>query len=245
MSTVKHGEDQINPDRSVDATRNPNVHSVNETLIASWTRRLGIYTGVLAVATVALVVATGIGTFFLWRSDVAIEGQLKEMRDQTATTRAQVRANMAQEDFVHEPVTENGIVTGWDISPRWKNSGATDASDLKGWWTLKFVAAFNRPPKSWTGADCPKFETPFNFEGASTVVIPSGHPWTLVSTRLSSEVVTQVLNGKGAVFAFGHLQYRDIFPDNPIHYFNWCDLVSPYDAPHNGFSFLVLYQASQ
>src|SRR5580700_950836 len=115
--------DQNNDDNSgvaANGTKNPNQHGVNEALIARWTRRLGIYTLVLAVATVALVIATGIGAYFLYETDRSIKDQLQEMRAQTATTKAQVRANISPDPFGVDQVIENGQITAWQITPRWR-----------------------------------------------------------------------------------------------------------------------------
>jgi len=48
------------------------------------------------------------------------------------------------------------------------------------------------------------------------------------------------MNGDKTLFIGGHIEYRDIFPDSPLHHYDWCDLVLPDDISRNVISFVAL-----
>src|ERR1700685_1088105 len=76
----KAENDQTNAYTATNESATPDQHTFNEALIANWTRRLGIFTGLLVSVTALLVVATGISAYFLWESDQGIKGQIAEMQ---------------------------------------------------------------------------------------------------------------------------------------------------------------------
>jgi hypothetical protein len=227
-------QNQTNLTARENLASNPDQHVLNENLIAQWTRRLGIFTALLAGVTALLVLATGISAYFLWETDVSIEGQLHEMHQQTATTRAQVRANIAREGIDHWSLMENGNVIGWELSPKWKNTGATPAKDFQNWFVISFAEGTHG---GWNQAQyCPSVPAnPANI--AAPVILEPQHGLTELSQRMFANDVGKISSNQGAVFVAGHVQYRDIFPDDPPHFIDWCVLVIPNNPSDNVFSF--------
>jgi hypothetical protein len=218
---------------------NPNQRGINEALIATWTRRLGIYTGVLAVATVFLVVASGISAFFIWESDQSIEGQLGEMHQQTTTTRAQVRANISADVFGFDRIAQGGMFMGWDVTPRWRNTGATDALDYKGIWGISFKPG---PKTGLDVSDCPELTIPPNTQ---PTVIQAGHPFAELAQRFTVAQALQTQANEASAFVSGRLEYRDIFPDDPLHYLDWCSRIVVNNIDRDQVSLLTVKSISR
>lgn len=236
MTVAKTKNDQRQTGGGVSNAGNPDQHSVNEALIAHWTRRVGIFTGVMAGATVLLFVATGVSAYFLWETDTHISGQLREMHAQTVTTRAQVRGNISPEPFIIDKVMENAQIAGWDVTPRWKNTGLTDALDIRMWWNIIPVDGHYDDIRKF---DCPNVPEPV---GISPLVAQPGHVFLQIAQRLPASLVLKALTHDAAIIVVGHVRYRDIFPDDPIHSIDWCNNVVPNDPASDKFSWISLKQ---
>ena len=241
-TTTDADNEENDPDRNLSPTRG-NTHDINadprtgtrrqqhnyERRIANWTIVVGCFTGLLFVA-------TGLSAWFLYQTDDAIHGQLREAREQTITTHAQIRANMIQEDIGHELRYENGALVGVFFTPHWKNVGATDARDYVGWYRLTALSG----KTNWTVADCPNPDRPADVPGP--IVVQAGHPLSQEGQLLPIAVINQVLINRGAIFFAGHSQYRDIFPDDPTFHFDWCQRAVINNLSANEFSFQILRQ---
>ena len=245
MSAAKPKKDEKNPPGGVGAAGNPDQHSINETLIAGWTRRLGIYTGVLAVATVLLVVATGISTYFLWRSDVGVEGQLGEMQQQRLLTITQIRANLRREQPTYFQIREDGELRGpgdklggFAISPNWKNIGSTNAVEYRGWFNLRTFSHGGQ--HTVTVKDCPELPAPIPLpEGL--VVLPGG-PISQLARTFSLADAVEAKSQTKYILLWGHIEYRDIYPDTPTYHDDWCEIVLRNDIEKAIFSFPTLQE---
>jgi hypothetical protein len=77
-----------------------------------------------ATATIIIAWAAGLtfgaaliqACIFKWQLN-AMQGQLQEMREQTNTTRAQIRANVGSEEWGVDKIPKNGMVIGWNLTP--------------------------------------------------------------------------------------------------------------------------------
>jgi hypothetical protein len=167
-----------------------------------------------------------------------MQGQLDAMREQTITTRAQIRANMARLPIVTRPHMENGKLVGWDVNPQWQNSGTTDARGYQNWFNIDFVEG----PGKWGASDCPKPLDPY--PPAPPIVIQGGRSLTELAQRMTIDDVSKVQAHQGAIFIVGHAQYRDIFPDDPLRQYDWCVFVDPSDPANNLFSFVSFREDS-
>jgi hypothetical protein len=211
----------------------PDHHTLNENLIATWTRRLGIFTALLVAVTALLVIATAISAYFLWESDVAIEGQLHELHEQNITIRAQNRANLALIEIQHDPESEHGHLVALEISPQWKNLGATDARDVKMGFNIVQIEVANKPHSA---IDCPDAKPP----SGPPRIIQSQQSVTQAAKIVSVKDIQRERDGVIKIFINGQIRYRDIFPDDPIWTYEWCVYLSSYDPDNNGFSFITV-----
>jgi hypothetical protein len=166
----------------------------------------------------------------------AIKGQLKEMHEQTITTRSQIRANMVQEDIGHELRYESGQLSGIFFTPHWKNSGATDAINYVGWYRLAIFTG----KTNWTAADCPEPRPPTDIP--DPIVVQAGHPLSQAGQFVTFDIISDVLKQQGVVFFSGHSEYRDIFPDDPVFHFDWCQRAVINDLGANAISFVIFRQ---
>jgi hypothetical protein len=163
-----------------------------------------------------------------------MQSQLAEMHSQTITTRAQIRANVARGDIQIEPWMENGVLAGWMINPMWTNVGSTDATDVRNWYNIKFVAG--APERIWTPKDCPSPDQP---KEIFPNVLQPQRGFAEIGQLMSILDVRKASNRGGMIFIVGHIEYRDIFfPDSQKHHFDWCVFVIPNDFTNNLFSFV-------
>jgi hypothetical protein len=221
-----------------DTTGKPDEHRINETIIARWTRRLGIYTGILAVATVLLVVASGISAYFLWESDNAIEGQLREMHLQTITTRAQVRANVAIDHVQIDEDAAKGTAVAWDFTPVWKNNGPTDALNVEQWYGISYI---DSPVAPLTRIGCAPLPRPAN---SRPMTIQAGHTFLELAQSVLMDNLYKAAAFQAVLIIQGHMEYSDIFSDDPRIILNWCSRIIPNDIPSKKASFLDLESQS-
>ena len=80
-------------------------------------------------------------------------------------------------------------------------------------------------------------------EAPATIVAPGAIFLQGVRTIPISDIQAA---GQGT-FVFlvaGHMQYRDIFQEDPIHFFDWCDWAVPNDVANRRWSFITLYRNS-
>lgn len=86
-------------------------------------------------------------------------------------------------------------------------------------------------------SDCPKVDVN---PSAPTTVIQNGHAITELAKILTKDEVDKVVNGQGAIFLAESLEYKDIFPSDPVHQQYYCAMVVPNDVANNVFSFITM-----
>jgi hypothetical protein len=174
---------------------------------------------------------------------VSIRGQLHEMKAQRLLTMAQISANLKQERTIitpygegEKPISQGEIIRGWHITPSWTNVGGSDARGFVGWFE---VIPYNfMPPRPPNGGDCP---VPVEPKSPRPEYVIQPHAGMLqVAQKLALEDVIRAKNGKGYILVVGHIEFRDIFPDTPIHHRNWCELLIPDDPARNIWSDIML-----
>jgi hypothetical protein len=160
--------------------------------------------------------------------------QIGEMRQQRLSAQAQMRADMRRETLQ----TEHKNIGGrdrWMITPVWKNAGSTDARYLGAAWRLKWLADANIPPDQLL---CPNVEPVTNASGISA----PGQMFLQGAQVLPAAVVDAAAVNRAVIIIAGRVQYRDVFPDTPLHYLEWCVWAVPNDPSHNVWSFISLYE---
>lgn len=159
--------------------------------------------------------------------------QLDEMREQRLLTVAQLRANLAPQETQHKPIKINDQILSWDVNPTFKNLGGTDATDVRLWWAIKFIEG-----SGLNSSNCPANPPPA-VKVPATIIRRDGGI-TLFAHNLSALDVAKSNAGKGTVFIVGHIEYRDVFPDSPLRFFDWCWIAL--QSSQEGLSFVTQWQ---
>jgi hypothetical protein len=66
------------------------------------------------------------------------------------------------------------------------------------------------------------------------------HSYLQLAQRISIEQLQKTAKGEAIIIIEGHFEYRDIFPDDPIHIIDWCSRLIPNDIPTKKVSFIDL-----
>lgn len=170
------------------------------------------------------------------RQLTAMQSQLTEMHEQTVTTRNQIRANIGDNPWRVDQVRENGQIVAWDFTPEWKNSGGTDAMEVRDWWGHTII---RRHYDSFNEVTCPPVGVP---PPTHPFVVQTQHPFAQGAQRIDAADISKAGTHDVQIIFAGRVDYRDIFPDDPPHYVDWCSLVIPTNATNNDFSFFSLRQ---
>jgi hypothetical protein len=191
----------------------------------------------IGVAITANVIAKGAAAAQvaeMAKQSATMQGQLDQMKAQLLITKTTISAHIIPLPVLpvaHSVHVENGIVTGWNINPQFINAGGTDAHDYRAWWDMDVSPG----PFPHEGV-CP---THSYSDARPPMTIGPGLPLTLVAKILSLDEGTRAKDGKVVIYISGHMEYRDIFPDTPMHYYNWCSTIAvPNDIETNTFSFI-------
>jgi hypothetical protein len=233
--------------------KQPTDHQQNERMMARWTRMVGAFTVVLAaVAAVSAIILyrqlqamrgqleemrnAGRQTDEIVAANKALAqsavnqgsimlGQLKEMREQSIATRAQIRARLTLTIVPNDMRAQNA----WVFTPVWVNHGTTEALDFNGW-----VSAYSFIP------DAP---ADFNFlepiskpePGVHSTVEPQGVRMQ-GSVGVLDDNITRTMAGTEMTYLWLYMEYRDIFEKE--HHENWCFKLVPLKVGDNlQFSF--------
>jgi hypothetical protein len=193
-------------------------HQKNERLVAESSQRIGRLTHVIAWAAVA-----GVGVSVL--NYLAVEGQLKAMRDQESDTRAQIRASIAVEPPMEtvQTSTQDQSIQSWTIAAVWKNEGVTASLDTDAWFDVKAVSIAEANLYGCPDPGIPK--------GARyTFTKPPGEPFVGRPITIPNSVVESVVQRSQIIFVYGIVKYRDIFSEDKPYTLDWCYAINP-DIP--------------
>jgi hypothetical protein len=204
--------------------------------MAVWTRCVGLFTFAL--------VAVGIVTAYIFGRQLNVmQGQLDEEKAKTILTRTQLRANLRLEVPTITPFGAGQVLagtkeqsSGWAVSPTWINVGGSDARDYMGWFDIRIFDV--RSPKHLTGADCPSLAQPDPLPDG--IIIHPGTQIAQLAKTLSVEDVVGAKNETKYILMYGHIEYRDVFPDSSLHHEDWCMVVVPNNIEHGVFSLPTL-----
>jgi hypothetical protein len=211
-------------------------HQKNERTLANWTRRVGQLT--LALVLVNIVTA---GIF--WRQLSVMQNQLDEEKAKGVLEKTQLRGNMRREVPQLSQVGAGtdlggpkGKSTDWAISPKWINVGGSDVLDYKGWFDVQVFDIV--PNKKVDSKDCPSLATPDPLPDG--IIIHPGGALEQLSKSLSAQDMIAAENQTKYILMYGHIQYRDVFPDSKPHHADWCVVVFPNNIDKNLFSLPTL-----
>lgn len=232
---------------AIPSIGNRDQHSINEAVTARWTRKVGIYTGVMAAATILLFLATGVSAYFLWESDQSISGQLREMHDQTVITRESYTA--VQRPFVTAiglkvsgqnygaAATQNPLYL--DFETTLENSGNTPTNDMRVISSVSFdtpAVPYSPPdPANLSMTDDPRPIVSDRFLG------PHGKT-EIGAIGLFRRNVDDMIQERRDFYIFGFVGYRDQFVGTPERITKYCYVVHPFK--HEGGLSDVQYQTT-
>ncbi len=191
-------------------------HQANERMLARWTRHVGLFTGAL--------VLVGIVTAVIFSRQLNVmQGQLDEMRTDALIHRNEVRARMQRN-------TKSWLrPTGLAQTTDFQNIGKSDAQEFSGWNEMKFFIKndadrfdFRQHPDYWSGR-----------QGVS---VPSNDTVSVVTVEIPDSDVRRAINREGFIIHWGYIEYKDIFPEDPIHFLYWCVVLSIHPTSDGHFT---------
>jgi len=168
------------------------------------------FTGVLSLSTIGLWVAT--------RDSVKIA--------KAALT--DIERAFVFSDFDIVPSGNNGHLTGWTITPKWKNGGNTRAKHL-----YSHVSWDHFPgalPEDFT---FPDLMLPEMAEEHSATFIPAGGVVTNDLIEIPVELLDAARMGFVRIFIWGWTEYDDIFERSPPHRTEFCNEIVVTRDPYN------------
>jgi hypothetical protein len=198
---------------------------------------------VTSIATIWIALFTFVLAGASWYQGHINSGQLDEMKNQRLLTQIQIRANIRRElpqitayGDGEKMIGVGETIRGWKVSPTWQNVGGTDATDFKAWFD---IAPFDYiPGHALSAADCP--QPTRSIPSAGGLTVHPGLPMSQLAKNLPIEDVTKAQNGTGYILMVGHMEYRDIFPESPLHHDDWCVGVVPNDIQRNIWSMPII-----
>jgi hypothetical protein len=180
-------------------------HQKNERLMASWTRRVGIFTAVLA----ATSIVTGVIFFYQWRA-------MHEANEDTRNALIAIqRAFVFVETTKWQPFKEpaGNDVVAWNVYPHWENSGNTPTRDLE-------VQVY-----------CPVSDTPVDdptmLKSSSAIRTGSrllGPKQTVVGggCHIGTSDLALIMQRRKQMYLVAEAHYRDIFDSTKPHVTKYC-----------------------
>lgn len=198
-------------------------------MMARWTRRVGIWTVVLAITSAASAI-------IFFRQQVIMQGQLDEARAQREMTTAQVRANVVLNTVQIFPANEHGVagqpdqkIVNYAVSPIWQNIGGTTAQDFFDGFALVAAPRKTTTENPYAQGNCPKMRRLRIGKGSGNIIAVGMA--TLPQTQfISLKYVQMASDSKIIIWFMGHIQYRDVFQSKVLHHGDWCEALVPNDV---------------
>lgn len=186
-----------------------------------------------AIISFLALIVTGAGVWFVKRT---LEATLEAVEDTGKATVAMQEANEIARDgmekqlraYVHPEVVESGPQPdntdqnfGWAFAIRWKNSGITPAvsASIVNWAEVVDGAL----------PDDFKFDRTANED--VPIVFGPNMPVTSVSAWVSADDIKKVFAGEKALYLWGWVKYRDVFPASPERQTRFCYRLFPNGDP--------------
>lgn len=178
----------------------------------------------------------------------AMKGQLEEAKNQRLTTIAQLRGTLRRESpTVHLMTEENELaragqkVARIQFQPAWANAGATPIREITHWFVIKSFE--NKEKRVLTHGDCPA--NPPSEIGRAPLSLAQGTIFHEIAKGLPVEEVQGAKAEQRFILMWGRITYRDVFPDTPDHFHEWCVAVVPNDPMRSLFSFISLKENAE
>jgi hypothetical protein len=177
---------------------------------------------VTGLATLALAIAT---IFLAWDAHQRLpilSGQLQEMQTDSIIKKNEIRARIQRNTTTE--ITATGLAEATGLI----NIGKSDAQYFTGWNDIRFFE-----PEA---AD--RFDFGKNPDDPSETI-------SLPTQEIVTNDVRRAMNKEGVIIHWGYIEYRDIFPESPVHYLHWCMLLNFHPTGNGQFTLTlpILYKA--
>jgi hypothetical protein len=208
-------------------------------------KRTANATVVMAVTTIAIAVLGSCQYRVLYR-------QLDEMTKQRLVTMEQVRADIRQEKPVAAGIRVDGtpILGGqndsavkFGFSPEWTNAGSTPAKHFRSWFDVRAFDIGPKVPIVMDARRCPKI----SYRPVAALIVPAGGGKTEPAKMIPRADVLAASGNSPTkyILMWGHMEYRDVFPDTPLRTLDYCFFVAPNDPSNDVFSFMSLFEKTE
>lgn len=191
---------------------------------------------VLALLALFISIASAVVGLLQWFSMSAQQAIMQRQLDQSVTqnnfTKIQLRPNLRQLDQSVTAVNEAGKPTGWNISPRWINSGSTEAVNLR---SAYYKAIY--PPWDHKSTDCPPED---KYDLGFPMTVSAGASFSQLAAFITVKEAMDAKENQTAIILGGRVEYSDIFGSNEVHKQVWCVIAVPFDLESGKFSFISL-----
>ena len=188
--------------------------------VGKWTKAVARFTGLLALFTALLVIASVVTSIFIWEQ---WQASLDAQRD----IREQLRAVVTQGGVTVVPANvKDGKPAAYAFFFNFQNVGGTRTKTFMAWVSMKYFPG--SVPNSHD------FSRPYDKIETNNIIIPPNGTSLLSPVILSSDDVETTKNNLGVATAWGHAEWSDIFEPKVIHNLAFCVLVIPQvanDAP--------------
>jgi hypothetical protein len=173
--------------------------------------------------TAVLAISSTFAAIFAVFTLIAIRGQLVEMQTDSIIRKNEIRAR------IQRNTTPEITATGLAEPTALINIGKSDAQDFTGWNDIRFFEPeaadrfdFRKNPDNWDGP-------------IRTTIGPNGNI-NLPTQEILTSDVRRSMNKEGIIIHWGYVEYRDIFPDNALHFLHWCMLLNFHPTGNGQFT---------
>ena len=142
-----------------------------------------------------------------------MKGQAEAMHGQLAIAKAQLRPRMRFDSSNIK--IEDGLLK---VTAMWVNIGSTDAVDFMGWNKLDQVESLPPPDSLKQRPDSADRIAPSIVEPTLGLAFPTE---SLPIADIFSDVIAQ----RKFIVWYGYGEYREVFPDAPLHHRRWCYVI--------------------
>jgi hypothetical protein len=178
-----------------------------------WTRRVAIFTGVLATFTGLLFLANVAANFFIYR-------QWRVASDAQENTRSVLRA-VVTVNAVTLTVSndKDGHPAYYSFAPTFHNFGSTRTDRFNAWYNIKYF-----PVNVPDNMDFTKPATPI--ETRDIIIGPNSSP-LLQPVTVTKDEIDHALKKDGVIVIWGHADYSDVFDPKVTRPIGFCLLLNP------------------
>lgn len=178
--------------------------------------------------------------FSAWRESlhgtVALQGQLNELRRQSALTINRLRPKLVLEFNGPKVPVKLGDKEGWAFTPTWQNRGGSEGIDFWGWDAARLFT-----PDAPLDFDFLNLGHDAGVTARTTIGINESR--LQLSRIITRDEVQSVIDHKGKFVLWGYIEYRESLPGKQSHHIHWCYESVPIDAGDSWIFAHPLYRA--